>query len=476
MKLSELFPHSDRSGSDPEITHITHDSRAVVPGSVFVAISGYAHDGRDFVPMAEENGAAAIVARAPVPTDLPLVLVDDPRQALSRAAAKLYGHPAEKLTMIGITGTKGKTTVSHLLYDTAAAAGKVPGLIGTNGVRYQNVQYDISHTTPESADLQRILRDMVEAGVDTVFMEVSSGGLKLARVADIVFDIGIFTNLAPDHVGPGEHADEEEYAYWKSTLFTQSRKGLLFSDDPRSSFMAEGREPIYYYGSRGDFVAEDIVYGQTLGEKTRFQYKGQDSFPVVLAAPGTFSVYNAVAVLAVSELLGYPNHAPLSVLAQAHVAGRTELLPAPEGIQIVLDYAHNGLSLSSVLKTLRMYNPRRLLVLVGTVGGRTKNRRKELGDAAAQWADIVMLTADNPDFEDPVEIIRDMAASFKDPSVVVYREPDRARAVEKMLDLLQPGDIFLLAGKGHEAFQLIQGKQVPYSDKETVAAYYRKRN
>lgn len=477
MKLSSLMEGlaiMSQQG-DPDITHVTHDSRDVRPGSLFVAIPGHDEDGHAFIEDAVARGAVAVLCERAVDADIPQAVVAEARSAMAHAAAVLYRQPAKELTMVGITGTKGKTTISHMLYETALLAGKTPGLIGTNGVMYKDIRFDITHTTPEASDLQRILRDMADAGVSTVFMEVSSGGLKLDRVCGIDFDLGIFTNLAEDHLGPSEHADEEEYAYWKSTLFSQCRRALINRDDACADKMAGRAGVDTWYGTGGDYSAENIVYGSALKEPTRFQFSGGESFAVTLAAPGAFSVLNALAVLGASEQLGYPKEAPLAVLAKANVAGRAELLPAPEGIQIVLDYAHNGLSLQSMLTTVRAYKPNRLFVLIGTVGGRTKNRRKELGDAAAGAADVVMLTADNPDFEDPFEIIEDMAASFRGTEVIVYKEPDRKAAVETMLALLEPGDILLLAGKGHEEFQLIKGQQIPYSDKSTVRRYYEKK-
>lgn len=477
MKLSDLlagYPIVWQHG-DAEIVHITHDSREIRPGSLFVAISGFARDGHAFIAEAKKRGAVALLCERTVDTDLPVVQVSDARRAMSYLAARLYKHPADALTMVGITGTKGKTTVSHLLYETARAAGKTPGLIGTNGVLYGNTQYDIANTTPESSDLHRILRQMADAGVDTVFMEVSSGGLKLARVADVPFALGIFTNLAQDHLGPSEHADMAEYAHWKSRLFLQCEKALLFSDDKKTTHMKNKAKKDFYYGTKGDYAATSIRFGQTLQDPTQFVLAGKHMYPVAVAAPGAFSVHNALAVIGAADQLGYPKEAALSVLAGFSVAGRAESLPAPDGIQIVLDYAHNALSLQAMLQTLRQYKPQRLLVLLGSVGGRTKNRRRELGDAAAQWADVVMLTSDNPNQEDPKEIIEDMAESFVGTDTIVYKEPDRGTAVNTVLQLLQKGDILLLAGKGHEEFQRIHGKQIPYSDKEVVRAFYASR-
>lgn len=473
MKLSQLLKESRRAdpANDPDITHITHDARQVRPGSLFVAIPGYSYDGRQFISLAEEQGAAAILTQGPAKSRLPCRLVKDARTAMAEASAGLYRHPAKDLSIIGITGTKGKTSVCHLLYDTAVKAGKKPGRIGTNGVRYGDISYDIANTTPESSDLHRILRDMKEAGVDTVFMEVSSGGLKLARVAGIEFTVGIFTNLAEDHLGPSEHADMKEYAYWKSRLMKQSRTALISADDPRADAMRGLARRDALYGSRGDFTARNLRPGDRLAEPTRFDFSGKETYPVALALPGRFNVENALAVLGCAELLGYPKEAALQVLKEARVPGRTELLPSPAGTQVVLDYAHNGLSLSSVLDTLSLYRPGRLLVLMGTVGGRTKTRRRELGDAAARRADVVMLTSDNPDYEDPNAIIADMAASFHGTEITVYREPDRKKAIEFLLDRLVPGDILLLAGKGHEEFQLVCGREIPHSDRAVVENY-----
>lgn len=471
-RLLDGYPVIKQQG-DAEVTQLAFDSRQVKPGAVFVAIPGHDRDGHDFISHAIAQGAVGLITQLWIETDTPQIQVADTRRALSYAAAKLYDHPAKKMTMIGITGTKGKTSVSHLLYEIALRSGKTPALIGTNGVRYQDKDYITPLTTPEALDLQQMLYEMEQAGVDTVFMEVSSGGVKLKRVADILFDIAVFTNLAPDHIGPNEHATMEEYTSYKSQLFLQAKQAVINIDDAVASQMMGQAGKDHTYGKMGDFMAHEIVFGKTLNQPTRFKYKGLSSFSAELATPGEYSVYNALAVIGVSELLGYPSDVIQQVLATHHVDGRTEILPAPEGIQIVVDFAHNQLSIKSILTTLREYEPKRLIILIGSVGGRTKNRRQEIGEAIVGLADIVMLTADNPDYEDPRIIIEDMAGPLIGQDIEVLKEPDREQAIKQVLAMLEPGDLFLLAGKGHENYQLIDGEKLPFSDKAVVAEYYR---
>ena len=442
-----------------------------VTGGVVCAISGYDVDGHDYIHRPLKMGLCVLVEK---PMEgVPQVVVEIRAEYCPGPAN--FAHPSRKLRVIGIMGTKGKTTVSNLLYQAGKEAGDRVGRIGTNGVAYKEQSYELSHTTPESRDLQEILADMVEAGVKTVFLEVSSGGLKLSRVADVDFYLAIFTNFSPDHIGPKEHADLEEYLYWKSRLFAMTKVALINGDEEVADVLKKSAKgEAYFYGmEQGDFRAEHYQPGNNLREPTRFDYRGKASFPVVLSAPGRFSVYNALAVLAAGELLGYDKNALQRALEKGHVDGRIQLLPTPPTYQVVLDYAHNGLSLESILNTLRAYKPHRLLCLMGSVGGRTKLRRKELGDVAARLADVAILTSDNPDWENPMEIIEDMAESFQGSACEVYKEPDREKAVHLALSLMEEGDILLLAGKGHETYQLIDGKQVPYSDKDAVASYFR---
>lgn len=477
MKISELIqglPYMEFRGQDVEVSHITYDSRKVCPGSLFVAIQGYDTDGHQYISQAEEKQAACLLVEKPVESSLPQVIVEDGRKALAYVSAIFFNHPSKEMKVVGITGTKGKTTVSNLLYQMAKTAGRNPGRIGTNGVAYADVNYPIFHTTPESSELQEILRNMRDKGVDTVFMEVSSGGLKLSRVEQIQFDIGVFTNFSRDHIGLKEHANMEEYLYWKSTLFEKTPVSILNVDEKVYSVLRERvKKRMLSYGIHGgDIQAKEIVYGKKINEHTHFMYCGKSTFPVELCNPGEFSVYNALAVLAVGELLEYPVFAMQDTLKQGHVLGRIELLPAPDNYCVVLDYAHNGTSLEQILRILKGYHPRRLLCVMGSIGGRARLRRKELGDVAAKFCDTVILTTDNPDFEDPIEIIKDIKESFVGTSVQVYEEPNRAEAVCLALSLMEEGDILLLAGKGHEEYQLIRGEKVPYSDKEVVNGYF----
>lgn len=469
MKFRELWHNYPAciEGADVEVTGITYDSRQVQPGDVFVAIHGYDTDGHQFIASAEGKGAAAIVAERDVETSLPLCVVEDGRRALSHAASVLYGHPSEKLKIVGVTGTKGKTTVTTLLYNAATEAGMKAGRIGTIGVAYGDVHYPLTHTTPESADLHRILREMVDVGVELVLMEVSSLALSLERVADIGFDIGIFTNLTPDHIGGNEHASMAEYARAKAMLFERAKVSILSADDPYGREMdrfAKGK--VATYGMDADVKPEDLKEARRVGEETTFRVGGAQ---YALPSVGRFNVENALAVIAAAQALGLDETAVAKSLEEFRVPGRMEILPSPEGTTILLDYAHNGASIESLIAAVRP-GAERILLLVGSVGGRTRSRRREIMEAAKD-ADLVILTSDNPDYEDPGEIIDEMAQYATMP---VLKEPDRTRAVARAVEMMQKGDLLILAGKGHEEGQLIRGVLEPYSDREAVETALRR--
>ncbi len=463
MKFRELWHNypAHIEGADVEVTGITYDSRRVKPGDLFVAIRGYDTDGHKFVASAEEKGASAIVAERKVETRLPLCVVADGRRALSHAAAAIYGHPSERLTVVGVTGTKGKTTVTTLLYNAAEHAGVKAGRIGTIGVAYGDVRYPLTHTTPESADLHRILREMEDAGVKLVFMEVSSLALSLERVADIDFDLGIFTNLTPDHIGGNEHASMEEYARAKAMLFERAKTSVLSADDPYGDEMdAYASGKVVTYGMDADIRPEDLDEARHVGEETTFRV---DGVRYAIPSVGRFNVENALAVIAAAKVLGIDENAVAKSLEEFRVPGRMEILPSPEGTTILLDYAHNGASIESLIAAVRS-GAKRVILLVGSVGGRTKSRRREIMEAAKD-ADLVILTSDNPDEEDPQKIIDEMAQYATMP---VLKEPDRTRAVALAVDIMEKGDLLILAGKGHEEGQLIQGVLEPYSDRDAV--------
>lgn len=475
MLLSQLLSAVDHRmavNGDPEITGITCDSRAVTPGTLFAALPGARVDGHDFVPAALAAGAAAVVALRPVDTGgVPLVLVDDPRRALALLSAAFFGHPAQKLKVIGLTGTKGKTTTAHILKAMLEAAGHKTAMIGTVGYFIGPDLVSASkNTTPESVDLHRFFGRAVEEGCTHLVMEVSSQALKLHRTAGIRFDAALFLNLSPDHIGGAEHRDYEEYRACKAMLFRQCKAAAGNLDDGEFSYMfADCSAPVTTFG----FSPEAQVRGSDLHPLreagllgSRFAVSGFDR-PFQLNMPGDFNVSDALAAIAVGQILELPEDALREGLLAARVKGRTEVISLPNGASAVIDYAHNGVSFASLLSTLKRYRPDRLIVLFGAGGDRPVIRRTDAAREAANYADFAVITADNPRTE-PVETICahiTAALAGRIPSVEIY---DRAEAIRFALDMARPGDVIALLGKGHEEYMEVNGVRYPFSERAVL--------
>lgn len=467
---------------DREVEALCYDSRKAASDNAFVALCGTVSDGHAFVQSAYDNGCRAFVVQRPVilPSDADIVQVPDTRAALASLSACLFEHPATRIKAIGITGTKGKTSVAHLIRHMLDETGHKAGLIGTTGIRFGDVVRKTVNTTPESYELQRALSDMEKADCQYACVEVSSQGLMTHRVDGLPFEIGIFTNLSPDHIGPGEHSSFEEYMGWKAQLFRRCRIGILNRDDAHFADMTKDATCIirtFGMNDQADYWADDVHLLREPG----FLGVGftchtpSDSFPIRLPQPGRFSVYNALAAIGAGCELGIPLSQIATVLAGAVIPGRIQLIPALPYCTIVVDYAHNELSLRSILTTLREYHPRRLICLFGSVGGRTQLRRQTLAHAAAQLADFSILTSDNPDFEDPVAILEDIEQGMSAAKGHFISIPDRGDAIRYAVDMAKPGDMILLAGKGHEDYQLIRGERIPFCERDVVEEAARQR-
>ncbi|MDR0883007.1 MAG: UDP-N-acetylmuramoyl-L-alanyl-D-glutamate--2,6-diaminopimelate ligase [Oscillospiraceae bacterium] len=458
-----------------EITDIAYDSRRVRPGALFVCVPGESVDGHDWAQKAYDNGARVFVAQRSLslPDNALVLPTDNPRLALARLSAAFFAYPASEMTLIGVTGTKGKTTITYLLRSVLEAAGHTVGIIGTAGVEYAGVREKTVNTTPESYELHRIFRAMRTADVTVCVMEVSSLGLKQHRTDGLRFDVGIFTNVSPDHIGQGGHEDMAEYIGWKARLFAQSRVSIINTDDPCAADMFQTA------GERITYALQDKSADIRGGNIQKWQsatalgiafdvHSAQGNDTLRLPQPGDFSAYNALAVVAAAQALGIPREATKQGLAAAVVPGRAQILPARPDITVLLDYAHNALSLESILRSVRAYDPaRRIVCLFGSVGGRDQQRRAGLGKVASALADFCVLTADNPDFEDPQAIIDEIRAAFvRDCPFVAY--PDRREAIRWALQNAHAGDIILLCGKGHETTQRIRGVDEPFSEAEIV--------
>ncbi len=468
-----------------EIVEITNDSRKVVPGSLFFCIIGANSDGHDFAAAALEKGASALVVQKDMDLSSavqetekqPVIIrVEDSRLAMAVISAAFYGHPAERMKIIGVTGTKGKTTTTYMVRSILESAGIRTGLVGTIETLYSSPEGEVripsANTTPESIVLQRRFREMADSGVQAVVMEVSSQALKLHRTAGFVFDLGIFTNLSPDHIGPNEHTDFEDYLHCKSLLFRQCRTGIFNGDDPYCGRILEGHTcavETFGLGENNDLRAENIELIHTPGELgIAFDTKGAVSLHAHVPAPGSFSVYNALCAIAVCRHFRVSEEDIRRSLRQIHVRGRIEMVKVSDEFTLMIDYAHNAMALESLLKTLREYNPGRLVCLFGCGGNRARSRRFEMGEVSGRLADFTIITSDNPRFEEPMDIIADIVTGIAPTGGEYIKIPDRKEAIRYAIENGKPGDIVVLAGKGHEDYQEIRGEKHPMDERVLI--------
>lgn len=479
MLLSTLLQKIEYSKSfiDCEICQLTNDSRKATSNSLFVCVKGFTVDGHSFAKSAYERGARAFVAEHELdflPNDAQVFVVDNTRRALALLSCEIYGNPSHSLKVIGITGTKGKTTTALLIKQMLDGAGIPCGYIGSNGASYGNVKTTTANTTPESNILQSILKDMVSVGMKAAVIEVSSQALKLYRTLGIKFETVIFTNLSLDHVGSGEHEDFNDYFLSKKRLFDEYESRLVIAnadDEYTPKILADCKSQALFYSinSPSNLVAKSISplrNGNMLGSSFECILNGE-KMHCSLPIPGDINIYNALCAIAVANSLGIDMQTICSSLSTVSAEGRFEVINAPNGACFVIDYAHNGLSLKAALQTLRAYEPSRLICLFGSVGNRTQLRRSQLGNVASQYADFSILTSDNPDTEPPMNIISEIARQFSDLDSYIAIS-DRKEAIEYAFDIAGGNDIVLLAGKGHEQYQLINGKNEHFSEREIL--------
>ncbi|MCH5252440.1 MAG: UDP-N-acetylmuramoyl-L-alanyl-D-glutamate--2,6-diaminopimelate ligase [Lachnospiraceae bacterium] len=457
------------------VADIAYDSRKIAPGMLFMAIEGTVVDGHKFIPDVLERGASVLVVEKDVAVedkDVTVVKVKNGRAALSKMSAAYFDYPSKKMTSIGITGTKGKSTTTYMVRDIIEKSGKTCGIVGTIGVSIKGKVTPTEHTTPESYDLQKYFADMVEAGCDYMVMEVSSQGIKMDRVAGMEFDYGVFTNLSPDHIGPNEHKDFDEYLSCKAELFRMCQVGIVNSDDPHWKDIVENATcEVKTYGTKeADMTADAIEHINEGGELSmKFHASGLLNGDVIVGLPGRFNIYNGMCAACVGALLGMPQDIILHALEHVEVRGRVESVPTGRNFSVLIDFAHNGVSTESVLKTLRGYNPGRIIAIFGCGGNRSKLRRYEMGEAVGNLAELAVVTSDNPRTEDVMDIIEDIKvglAKTKGEYVVI---PDRQEAVNYAVQNAKDGDMIILLGKGHEEYQEINGVKHHYSEREAVA-------
>lgn len=484
MKLSELLENVNLNSKIPgslgeiEIDSLCCDSRKAMPGSAFVCIRGALSDGHEYAPSAYEHGCRVFVAERELflPKDALVIIAENTRAALAEMSQTFFGHPSREIKVIGITGTKGKTTVAHLIYHVLSSNGIKAGYIGTNGVLFDGKFYETVNTTPESYDLAQYMRKMLDADVKYLVLEVSSQAIYLDRILGMQFETCVFTNLSPDHIGGNEHPTFEHYRDCKARLFSdyEPKVAIYNADDEASEYMMQNcSAPKFSYSIRGNgnFYADDLKYYREDGKLgVRFEIRAgtELSAKVDLPLPGDFNASNALAATAVCISAGVPMEKIASALSTVTLKGRFEVVDALPYATFIIDYAHNGMSLRSVLTTLRAYEPKRLICVFGSVGGRTKLRRAELGRVASELCDFCIITSDNPDNESPEQIIDDIAAAFRDDGCPYVKIPSRREAVLYAVRNARKGDIILFAGKGHENYQLICGKREYFCERETI--------
>ncbi|MDP4085414.1 MAG: UDP-N-acetylmuramoyl-L-alanyl-D-glutamate--2,6-diaminopimelate ligase [Bacillota bacterium] len=479
MRLQELLEYLHLlipyKGENPEIESVENDNRKIHPGSMFICIKGYTVDGHDFAEAAVQSGAVAVLAERPLSLSVPVIVVKDTSRAMAVIADAFYGHPTKNLHLIGITGTNGKTTTSHLIEKILADAGRRTGLIGTMYTKIGDKKLETKNTTPESLTLQKTFKQMVDSNVDSAVMEVSSHALDLGRVHGCDYNIAVFTNLTQDHLD--YHHTMDEYKHAKGLLFTQlgntfeldnPKFAILNADDSASqSFEKSTAAHVVSYGieNEADFQAVNI---QITPKGTIFDLVlNGTKYGVQMKLIGKFSVYNALASIATAYVSGISLQRCIQSIEQVEgVSGRFELVDAGQDFTVIVDYAHTPDSLENVLKTIRQFAMKKIYVLIGCGGDRDRKKRPLMAQIACKYATNPIFTSDNPRSENPLEILMEMESGVKGENYLVI--PDRKEAITMVINMASSGDVILIAGKGHETYQII-GNQVFDFDDRIVA-------
>ncbi|MEG0961257.1 MAG: UDP-N-acetylmuramoyl-L-alanyl-D-glutamate--2,6-diaminopimelate ligase [Lachnospiraceae bacterium] len=460
--------------TDIDITKLVYDSRQIEPGCLFVCIKGAASDGHDYVKEAAQKGAAAVLIqdRVEVVEGLTVIQVFDTRYGLALISAAWFHHPAEEIKVIGITGTKGKTTTTYMVKSILESAGYKVGLIGTIEAMIGDEVIPAKNTTPESYVVQEYFRKMVDVGCQCVVMEVSSQGLMMHRTAGFIFEMGIFTNIEPDHIGPNEHASFEEYMACKGLLFQQCRIGIVNGDDVHCETVIKNHTcsiETYGFSEKADLRAVNTHLVSKPGYLgISYTVEGLVNAQMEIDAPGIFSVYNSLTAIAICRHFKVTTEDMKKALKEAKVKGRIEMVKVSDEFTVMIDYAHNAMSLQSLLTSLKEYEPKRLVCLFGCGGNRSKMRRYEMGEVSGTLADLTIITSDNPRYEDPQDIINDIKTGMEKTKGEYVEIIDRKEAIRYAISHGQPGDIIILAGKGHEDYQEINGKKHHMDERELI--------
>ena len=477
MKLKDLItgiPAVQVCAPDElEITGVSYDSRLTKPGDLFVAITGYALDGHAYIPAAVKNGAVCVVCERPPQEEIPYVLVPHSRRALAVLGVNWFDHPAEKMTMTAVTGTNGKTSTTYLLKAVLEQAlGAKVGLIGTNQNMIGHEVLETERTTPECFELQKLFRQMLDAGCTHVVMETSSHALYEGRTHGIRFDVGIFTNLTQDHLD--FHETMENYCDAKAILFQNSAAAVCNADDPWTERLLRNAACdtlLYSVQADSDLKAEDV---ELAADHVAFTAVTKaERVPIRVGIPGGFMVYNTLDVLGAALKLGVPLEKSAEILATVpHVKGRVEVVPTPgKDYTVLIDYAHSPDGLENVLKSVRGFAKGRTVAVFGCGGDRDRTKRPKMGRIAAELADFVIVTSDNPRTEEPDAIIREILAGMEGSTTPYVVVTDRVEAIHYAMDNAQPGDVITLCGKGHETYQVVGHEKRHMDEREIVAEH-----
>lgn len=482
MELKKLLTGIEnfKSKGDMEIDikKVECNSKKIVPNSLFIAIKGYDFDGHEYVGEAIQNGAVAVMLdisadfkKIKIPNGITVIITDDTRKALARVSCNYFGNPSRYFKLIGVTGTKGKTTTTYMIKSILEKAGYKVGLIGTiaNYIGDECLGYS-NRTTPESLELQGLFYKMAKAKCDYVVMEVSSQSLKLSRVDGCFFDYGIFTNLYKDHISLKEHADMNEYFESKLKLFTMCPRAFVNSDDFKCNKIIKGAPncniSTYAVDNKADLLAKDItITNVSVDFKVKLANKNER---IKVNIPGRYSVYNALAAISLATALGIDAEKIKDGLENILVPGRNELVPNKEELPIMIDYAHTAESLENILQATKTYTPGKVICVFGCGGDRDREKRPKMGEVAGRLADYTIVTTDNPRTEKPEEIIEDIEKGISKTKGKYEIVVDRREAISKAIKMMGKRDLVILAGKGHETYQEINGEKFPFDEREIV--------
>lgn len=478
MKLRELLKDVSyeliQGDLEIEVSDIAYDSRKANRDTAFVALKGFRVDGHDYVDKAIELGCRAIIVSEMinVESNITVVKLIDTRIDLSKISRTLFGYPDEEMKLIAITGTKGKTTTSSMIKKILDDSGKTCGLIGTMGVFYKDKFYHTVNTSPESYDVFKYMREMLDNGVRYLVMEVSSQSLKLKRWSNVIFDYAVFTNLSLDHVGEDEHDSFDDYMYCKSLLFKQCRLGIFNIDSEYYEYMSKhcsGEVYTFGYSDNASYrlvSTKNIMDNGFMGIEMVVDGVVKDTFNVSI--PGDFTAYNAIACISVCSLLGIDIGVVKKSLEAIFVKGRLEPVRVSNKFSVLIDYAYQGIAMENVLSTIKEAKPKRIVSVFGCGGNRSRQRRFDCGEVSGKYADLSILTADNPRYENNEEIINDILIGMNKTDGEYVIIPDRRDAIRYSIENAREGDVILILGKGHEDYQEIEGVRYPFDERVVI--------